>query len=117
MEIWKDILGYEGHYQISNEGRVKSLVRWMCPVERIRKLYDNGRGYLVIDLTALPQKRKTYPIHRLVAIAFIPNPSGYPQVNHKDTNKWNNNVSNLEWCTKSYNERHAAFHRGERERI
>ena len=105
MEIWKDISGYEGHYQISIEGKVKSLVRWGFTKEVILKLFDNLKGYPKVNLY-LNGKLKTFTVHRLVASAFIPNPSDYPQVNHKDTNKWNNNVENLEWCNNSYNLKH-----------
>lgn len=93
MEIWKDIAGYEG-YQISNHGRVKSHYK----TARILKPYLNTDGYLNIDI-----KKKQYKVHRLVAEAFIPNPENLPQVNHKDENKTNNNVTNLEWCTAEYN--------------
>lgn len=93
MEIWKDIAGYEG-YQISNHGRIKSHFK----TARILKPYLNTDGYLNIDI-----KKKQYKVHRLVAEAFIPNPENLPQVNHKDENKTNNNVTNLEWCTAEYN--------------
>jgi carboxypeptidase C (cathepsin A) len=76
-EIWKDIEGYEGLYQVSKMGRVQ--------------LYKNNKGY------------KHFQIHRLVAMAFIPNPDNLPQINHKDENKANNRVDNLEWCTRKYN--------------
>ncbi len=111
QEIWKDIPNYEGLYQISNLGRVKSL-------ERIVK-YNHSKfsqkgmkerilstkilnGYLAATLYK-NKKRKSFLIHRLVANAFIPNPNNYPQVNHKDENKFNNNALNLEWCTNEYN--------------
>ena len=110
MEDWRDIPGYEGHYQVSDEGRVKSLIRWRCPRERILKPGDDGRGYPKVNLL-MDRKLKTFKIHRLVATMFIPNPFSLPQVNHRDSNKWNNHVSNLERCTKSYNERHAANYR------
>lgn len=98
MEIWKDIQGYEG-YQVSNEGNVKSL---KYGKEKILTPTINGRGYYHTVLRK-DCKSTTVYIHRLVAQAFIDNPNNYPQVNHKDENKTNNAVSNLEWCTRSYN--------------
>ena len=97
-EIWKDIEGYEG-YQVSSYGRVKNIKR-----DRLLKLI-NIQGYLKVSL-----RGKMYPVHRLVAKAFIPNPNNYPIINHKDECKTNNVVSNLEWCTffynNTYNDRH-----------
>ena len=92
-EIWRDIDGYEGLYQISNKGRVKSLYNGS---ERLLKSYDNGDGYLKVQLykNTAAQHRL---VHRLVAEAFIPNSQNKPQVNHKDENKKNNCVENLEW--------------------
>ncbi len=108
-EIWKDIVGYEGYYQVSNLGRVKSLSRH-CVVgwadflskEKILKQSINNGGYKYVWLHKSGQ-RKIFKIHRLVAMAFIPNPKGFRCVNHKDENRENNNVENLEWCTHSYN--------------
>lgn len=97
MEIWKDVAGYEGLYQISNLGRVKGLKR-----NKILALKDN-QGYLKIGLRKPKDKQRFFSVHRLVAIAFIPNPNNYPQINHKDECKTNNCVSNLEWCTAKYN--------------
>lgn len=113
MEIWKDIREYEGLYQISNLGRVKSVnrkvecgVRVITIKEKIRKLNPNGNGYLNLLLHKEGVK-KAHRVHRLVAEAFLPNPFNLPEVNHKDGNKLNNSVDNLEWCTKSHNEIHA----------
>jgi hypothetical protein len=113
LEIWKDIEGYESLYQVSNLGRVKSLERVvgcgnkMIRVnEKIRKLNPNGNGYLNLLLHKEGVK-KAFRVHRLVAEAFIPNPNNLPEVNHKDGDKLNNTVDNLEWCTKSHNETHA----------
>lgn len=100
-EIWKDIKGYEGKYQISSHGNVKSLDYNRTGKERLLefkidmyyyriRLYNNGVG-------------KMHYIHRLVAETFIPNPYNLPCVNHKDENKHNNHVDNLEWCTHLYN--------------
>ena len=102
MEVWKDIEGYEGKYQVSNEGRVRSLYDRGVKREKILSLLNHNCGYLVITLS-LNGVHKRYLVHRLVAMAFIDNPNGYEFVNHKDENKKNNNVENLEWCTKSYN--------------
>ena len=98
MEIWKDCKGYEGLYQVSNLGRIWSIKR-----QRYLKGCGDKDGYLRVNLTAKNGKVKTERIHRLVAIAFIPNPLGLPVVNHKDENKQNNAVDNLEWCSVRYN--------------
>lgn len=98
-EIWKDILGCEGLYQVSNFGRVKSF---KFGKERILKPGTNKYGYLIVILCK-NGKVKHFYVHRLVAEAFIPNPHNYPCVNHKDECKTNNNVNNLEWCTYTYN--------------
>ena len=106
-EIWRDIKNYEGLYQISNLGRVKRL-RFInrhlnFEKEKILKPYkDGGNYYFVIGLHK-DGKRKYKAIHRLVAETFIPNPNNYPVVNHKDENKLNNRIDNLEWCTHKYN--------------
>lgn len=97
-EIWKDCKGYEGLYQVSNLGRV-----WSVRKQRCIKPWKDSRGYLTLELVALNGKRKTEKVHRLVAIAFIENPNGLPQVNHKDENKENACVDNLEWCDAKYN--------------
>ena len=104
-EIWKDIEGYEGLYQVSNLGRVKSLARKtgnQYNKENILSKERTRKGYYRVQLTK-NKEHKHYPIHRLVAIAFIPNPDNLPCVNHKDENKGNNCVWNLEWCSKKYN--------------
>lgn len=104
-EIWKDIVGYEGLYSVSNLGRVKSLKRLLNDgrlwKERILKPETN-HGYLRVRLCDNNGK-KHKRVHILVAEAFIPNPNDYPYVNHKDENKSNNRVDNLEWCTAKYN--------------
>lgn len=98
-EIWKDIKEYEGLYQVSNLGRIKSL---KFGKEKILKPINHTGGYLCVDLSK-NNKRLYVKIHRLVAEAFIPNPENLLQVNHKDENKKNNCVDNLEWCTPQYN--------------
>ena len=107
MEIWKDIKGYEGKYQVSNLGNVKSLKRdkVMSPIVR-------RHGYFGVQLYDGKGKQKTYSIHRLVAQTFIDNPNNYAEVNHKDENKTNNCVDNLEWCTHKQNARYGT--RGKR---
>lgn len=106
MEIWKDISGYEGLYQVSNLGRVKSLERIdnnNHPVkEKIIKPYKTIGGYMQVCLWK-NGKVKHLQIHRLVAQAFIPNPYNLPECNHKDENPLNNCVENLEWCDHKYN--------------
>lgn len=115
-EIWKDISGYEGLYQISNHGRVKSLARRIrnhsknrLSKEIILKWYNNGRGKIgyVNYMLCKNSKYKNMSGHRLVAIAFIPNPENKPFVNHKNGNTLDNHVSNLEWVTCSENNFHA----------
>lgn len=109
-EIWKDIKGYEGLYQISNQGRVKSLQEWngnrhsasYRNRERILKPTDNGHGYLIVGLKK-ETKRKNHYIHRLVAEAFVENPKKNKYVNHLDYDKANNKADNLEWCSQKEN--------------
>ena len=98
-EIWKDKKNYEGHYQVSNCGRVKSI---KFGKERILKLRTDKDGYFKVDLSK-NNKLKTFTVHRLVAEAFLPNPYNLPCINHKDECKTNNNVNNLEWCNSKYN--------------
>lgn len=105
-EEWRDIKGYEGLYQVSNLGRVKSLVRntgnQFGKEEYILKSRTKNHNYLEVALSKNGNK-KFYTIHRLVALHFIPNPNNYPVINHKDENPRNNRVDNLEWCTIEYN--------------
>lgn len=101
IEVWKDILGYEGLYQISNLGRVKSFVK--TSDGKILKQRKPKNMYNYVVLTKKNNKKKTLKIHRLVAEAFIPNPNRLPCINHKDENKQNNNANNLEWCSFKYN--------------
>ena len=101
-EIWKNIKKYEGLYQVSNMGRVKSLNYRKTGKERILKGVDYGQGYLYVSLIK-DGKVEQCRINRLVAQAFLDNPEGYTDVNHRDENKQNNCVENLEWCSRSYN--------------
>ena len=104
-EEWRDIVGYE-NYQVSNMGRVKSLNYNHTKQEKILSQFLNNRiGYLQVVLYK-EGKMKTFRVHRLVANAFIENPNNYPMINHKDEDKTNNCVDNLEWCTNSYNQKY-----------
>lgn len=99
IELWKTVSGYEGKYEVSNLGNVRNSAGKILKQSRKKTnctayctvcLYDGGKG-------------KTKYVHRLIAQAFIPNPNGYPMINHKDENGTNNSLSNLEWCTAKYN--------------
>lgn len=113
-EVWKDIKGYEGQYQISNKGRVKGLARkaeyvnggFKMVEECIKSVRLNPDGYPRVTLSKHSVK-KNHSIHRLVAEHFIPNPKGLSEVNHIDGNKLNNSISNLEWLNGSDNMKHA----------
>lgn len=98
-EIWCPIKGYEGLYEVSDQGRVKSL---KFGKERILKPRRNNCGYLQVCLYKNVEQ-KMYLVHRLVSKTFIPNPKNLTEVNHKDENKENNSVQNLEWCDRKYN--------------
>jgi hypothetical protein len=102
-EIWKPVVGYEGLYEVSNFGRVKSIHRYHCNNEIIMKTSYRVRGGYECVILCKNNKKKSKRVHRLVAEAFIPNPSGLPIINHKDENPRNNRVSNLEWCDYQYN--------------
>ena len=107
IEIWKDIEGYEGYYQVSNLGRVKSFPRFgTISSERILKLHLSKYGYLSACLCK-DNKKVLKRVNRLVALAFIPNKNIFLEVNHIDGNKLNNCVENLEWCSNSENKVHA----------
>ena len=112
-EVWKDIEEYKGIYQVSNHGRIRSLDRMLTYKTRygvfqhlqrgkILHQYPDDRGYLWVKLHDLKSK-KTVKVHRLVGNAFIPNPNNLPCINHKDEDKTNNMVDNLEWCSHLYN--------------
>ena len=98
-EIWRPIAGYEGLYEVSDQGRVRSL--WFGK-SKILMPMKVGHGYHQVKLYKDSNSKNMY-VHRLVAEAFIPNPQALPQINHIDENKLNNAASNLEWCTASYN--------------
>ena len=105
-EEWRPIVGYEGLYEVSNTGQVRSLDKYDSMNRflrgRILRLFTDGLGYLRAQLYS-SSKRKSFLVHRLVAQAFIPNPDNLPQVNHRDENPSNDNVDNLEWCDGKYN--------------
>lgn len=115
-EIWADVNGYEGLYQVSNHGNVLSLRREVkqgkygktrVVEEKLLKPTDNGHGYLIVPLSS-HSKRKNFYIHRLVAEHFVSNCSGGDYVNHKDYDTHNNRADNLEWCTQRKNILHSA---------
>lgn len=122
LEIWKPVTGFEGLYEVSNKARVKSLavVRvisrerngkvWTYTKTRkeviLKQSNSNSKRYWRVTLTDNEGKRHHLAVHRLVAIAFIPNPKDLPQVNHIDANRDNNLLENLEWCTNQYNKWH-----------
>lgn len=103
-EVWKDIKGFEGRYQVSNLGRVKSLCYHNGTSERILRQRNNLSGNPIVNLYKKGSDKGTLKtVHRLVAEQFIPNENNFPMINHKDENPKNNNVRNLEWCDCSYN--------------
>ena len=101
-EIWKPVRNYEGLYEVSNLGRVKSLNYKRTGKERILKAGKSGNGYLQVNLYK-DGNREQPLVHRLVATAFLDNADNLPEVNHKDENKQNNCVENLEYCSRLYN--------------
>lgn len=107
IELWKPVKHYEGLYEISNLGRLKSLDTFKHK-GKIKNIRLDKDGYYIATLNK-QTKQQTVKIHRLVAEAFIPNPNNFPQVNHKDENKQNNCVDNLEWCTQQYNMCYGSF--------
>lgn len=110
MEVWKDIKGYEGLYKISNTGKIKSY-HTRGNHQKVGKEHyitpsKTTTGYYKVELMK-EHKRRGYKLHRLIALAFIPNPLNKPYINHIDGNKLNNSLSNLEWCTQKENVNHA----------
>lgn len=113
-EIWKDIKGYEGLYQVSNFGNVKRVTNYVLLKNGDKRLVKGkimhqrlqNKGYFQVGLCKRG-KAKLFSVHRLVATAFIPNPCNLPHINHKDSNRKNNYVENLEWCTPSYNAKYS----------
>ncbi len=119
QEIWKDINGYDGIYQVSNIGNVRSLgFEWVLNnggkhkrgIRLLKNTTHHPKGYRYVMLYSKDGSRKSHSIHRLVITAFKGNPKNYPQINHIDGNKSNNDLSNLEWCNNSQNQIHAFLH-------
>ena len=111
-EVWKDVIGFEGLYRVSDKGNVRSVARKdsigrKCGGRMLKPGYDKD-GYLRVNLCK-NGKQKTRFIHRLVAGAFVPNPNGYSEINHRDENKVNNYANNLEWCTREHNVNHGTL--------
>lgn len=103
-EEWRPVVGYEGLYEVSNLGRVKSLPKYNYKEARIMKPNENIRdGRQSVILCKSPKDHKRVSVHRIVALAFVSNPHGYTEVNHKDENPKNNSADNLEWCSRRYN--------------
>lgn len=102
MEVWRDIQGYEGLYMVSSYGRVRGISNKLGRKTGFMVLGRRHDGYIKVRLCK-NSVAVDYNVHRLVAIAFIPNPENLPQVNHKDEDKANNHVENLEWCDAKYN--------------
>jgi hypothetical protein len=106
-EVWKDVVGFEGIYIVSNFGHVKSLhKRKVKNKSKILSKSSKNKGYVIHSLCSNGET-KYMTLHRIVAIAFIPNPENKPQINHIDGDKLNNRADNLEWCTSAENNKHA----------
>lgn len=119
--LWRTIIGYEGYYEVSTEGKIRSVDRIVHTKNGTTKLLrgkpmkltqtkgKDGEGYMVVNLRKFGTS-KVVPVHILVATMFLPNPNDYPMVNHIDGNKTNNRVENLEWSSYGYNNIHALRH-------
>jgi hypothetical protein len=113
MEIWKEIQGFEGLYEASTYGRIKSLPKFVLnnrgggyTKEKIKSTQLNHKGYETVSLSKNGIDKRVF-VHRLIALTFISNPDNKPQINHKDGNKLNNHYDNLEWNTNQENQLHA----------
>lgn len=106
-EIWKPVVNFDGYYEVSNKGRVRSVPRIDSNNHAVKgtvlKPFVDKWGYEIVGIHK-DGKKLARRVHRLVAEAFIPNPNNYPEINHKNRNKTDNFVSNLEWCTDFYNQ-------------
>lgn len=109
-EIWKNVLGFEGKYQVSNLGNVRSLNYKRSGFSKELSPAKEKDDYLYVTLYSGNCKQYHKKVHRLVAEAFIPNPEKLPEVNHKDEDKQNNRLDNLEWCTSKYNINYGTGH-------
>jgi hypothetical protein len=107
MEVWKDIPGYEGKYQVSNLGNVKSLNYKQSGKEGMLTQVGTANGYCGVNLRDSRSHKHLVNVHRLVGAAFVPNPQNKPQINHINGNKRDNRAENLEWCTASENQYHS----------
>lgn len=113
-EQWKDVLGYEGVYQVSDKGRVKCLNYRHTGIEKLMTPQNNGHGYYWVAFRFNGKHKKDYKyVHRLVAEAFLENPQNYSDINHKDEDRSNNCADNLEWCTTKYNLAYGSRHERE----
>ena len=108
-EVWKPVPGYEGLYEVSNYGRVKSLCAGRWRKEMIRRLVADKDGYMTVCLKK-DGTVKNLKVHRMVAFAFIPNPQQFPEINHRNELRYDNRVENLEWCSSQYNQTYKGKH-------
>lgn len=112
-EEWREIKGYEGYYEVSNIGNIRSMERYVnsknksIALKKAKSINMSKRGAYISVKLSKENKEKTFSVHRLVALMFIPNPENKLEVNHIDGNKMNNFVGNLEWCTRSENGLHS----------
>lgn len=114
MSNWKDIPGYEGHYQASHDGFIRSVTKRVkqhsgstqLKTGKILSPAIDRLGYVKVALSR-ENKLRAFTVHRLVALTHLPNPNGYKELNHKDGNKRNNHIDNLEWCNRTHNITHA----------